>query len=367
MKKQFLLVLVLMLISGINYPVTYAQVLDQTGFETYADETEYTITSWRADGFTVPWVNGFNQSRAFVDDAFARSGTKSLRITYPANTFGPTDGGAQAPLMVTPANELYMSYWVRFSDNFDWGGTSEGGKLPGLGGGGRCSGCTVCTGSNGFTARLMWRPGGKAVLYLYHMEADKANGPCGDNDALQLTTGTDFYFQKGQWYNIIQRVKVNTATSHDGEVQLWINGQQALLRTGIQFVSNGDKVDNLYFSTFHGGSTSVWAPSVDCYTWFDDIKIAATWADVAQDGITTDIKNSAAEKFAVYPNPSSQDFTVSAHAGSFTVSLYNAAGQLLSVNTYNAATHIGEGLPAGIYVIRIEQNGIAESKKVIKQ
>jgi hypothetical protein len=256
---------------------SFSQPVGQTSFESSPDETVFTQAKWTSEGFTVPWVNGFDQNRAHYDDAFSHSGSKSLRIFFPQGQYGPSNSGAQAPLMVTPANQYYISYWLRFSDNFSWGNTSEGGKLPGLAGGGRCSGCATCTGTNGFSARLMWRTGGQAVLYLYHM--DKA-GSCGDNLNLQITPGVNFAFQKGQWYNIIERVKINTGNNYDGEVELWVNQQHALLVTGIRFVNNGDKVDNLYFSTFHGGSTAAWAPVVDSYIWFDDIIISANSSDV---------------------------------------------------------------------------------------
>jgi hypothetical protein len=257
---------------------SYSQVTNQTSFENYADEFTYLQSSWVSDGFTVPWVNGFNQARCHVDNAFSHTGTKSLRVDYPANNFGTANSGAQAPLKVTPKDQYYISYWVNFSANFDYGGTNEGGKLPGLAGGANCSGCAVCTGANGFSARLMWRPGGMIVLYLYHL--DKVNPPCGDNITLKNAAGADMYFQKAVWYNVVERVKVNSGTNHDGEVEIWINGVHALLKTGFHFVSNGDKVDNLYFSTFHGGSDATWAPSVNCNIWFDDIVITENVGDV---------------------------------------------------------------------------------------
>ena len=61
--------------------------------------------------------------------------------------------------------------------------------------------------------------------------------------------------------------------NNNGEVQLWINGEEALLRTDIRFVNDGSLVDTFYFSTFHGGNDSNWAPSVDCYIWYDDLRI----------------------------------------------------------------------------------------------
>ncbi len=254
-----------------------AQPAIKYGFENIPNGTEYTQVSWQAEGFTVPWVDGFDQQRAYIDNMYAHNGSNSLRIFYPAAGWGTANSGAQAPLIVAPADQYYMSYWLRFSDNFSWGGTSQGGKLPGLSGGDRCSGCEVCTGSNGFTARLMWRPAGKAVLYLYHM--DKIN-LCGDDHDLLNPDGTNVMFEKGKWYNVVERVKINSDTSHNGEVEIWINGNHAILKTGIKFVTDGSKVDNLYFSTFHGGSGAEWAPGVDCYIWFDDFIVSANPIDV---------------------------------------------------------------------------------------
>jgi hypothetical protein len=271
----------LFIVIGFLFSFSTQAQLSYTGFEGIADETVFTrntgVSSWVGQGFTVPWVNGFDVNRGYIDNAYAHSGSNSLRMFYPAGQFGTANTGGQAPLMVTPASQYYASYWFRFSDDFSFGTTSEGGKLPGLAGGGRCSGCATCTGANGFTARLMWRPGGRLVLYLYHL--DKTNPPCGDNLTLQQG-GSDYYAPRGQWIQIIERVKVNTGTNHDGEVELWVNEQPALLVTGIQFVSNGDQVDNLYFSTFHGGSTAAWAPVIDSYIWFDDIKISTNPSDV---------------------------------------------------------------------------------------
>ena len=154
--KGFVIILILVFAFSSN-----AQIIGFTGFEGFEDETLFRNQNWYDEGFSVPWSNGFNQNRAHVDDEFAIYGTNSLRIFYPAGTYGTSNNGAQAPLRVAPEDELYASYWLRFSENFDWGGTSEGGKLPGLASSGLCSGCEECTGCNGFTARLMWRQEGR--------------------------------------------------------------------------------------------------------------------------------------------------------------------------------------------------------------
>ena len=245
--------------------------INETGFETGADKSLYTQDSWQADGFDPAWVEGFNHERAHIDTEHAYKGRSSLRITYPENTVGPHSdgGGAQAPLRFTPREEVYVTYWLRFSNNFDWGGTNEGGKLPGLAGEGLCSGGNTCDGTNGFSARLMWRHDGGAILYLYHMDKPGTYG----EDINMVTNEEVIYFQPGQWYQITERVRINSGNNNDGEVQLWINGEEALLRTDIRFVNNGNLVDTFYFSTFHGGADSSWSPSVDCYIWYDDLRI----------------------------------------------------------------------------------------------
>ncbi|MBY0426095.1 MAG: T9SS type A sorting domain-containing protein [Cytophagales bacterium] len=298
----------LILIIGLFLSLPGTGQVRMTGFEGLADESVFNAASWTAQGFSTRFVNGFDVNRAKIDNAYAVSGSNSLRILYPSGNYGPvtTGSGAQAPLILTPANQYYASYWVRFADNFTWGTTSYGGKLPGLAGGGNCSGCSVCTGSNGFSARLMWRTGGRLVLYLYHL--DKINPPCGDNYTLQQN-GSDYYITKGQWFKITERVKVNTGTNHDGEVELWINDQPALLKTGIQFVSNGDKVDNFYFSTFHGGNDATWAPTSDTYTWFDDLRIGTNAGDFFTPLTVTETPSNhqespaAAPTIQVYPQP----------------------------------------------------------------
>jgi len=326
--------------------ITIAQPINQTGFEPFIDKQEFTQQSWQSEGFTVPWVDGFNQKRAYIDNAYTHSGTKSLRITYPARGVGPKETGAQAPLKVTPVDELYMSYWVRFSNNFSWGTYKEGGKLPGLGGGENCSGCIPCTGSNGFTARLMWRTDGKGVLYLYHLNKIST---CGDDITLKTPEGEDFHFKKGVWYKITERVKANTGKNHDGEVQVWINDQPALYMKGLQFVDNGDKVDNLYFSTFHGGNTSDWGPTEDCYIWFDDIIISTNRSDVLPaDALDTPQKTRLyTEEITIFPSV--------VHAGKkVTISIDDTLALPLSFELMNASKDIIQKFPVKEHIQTIQ-------------
>jgi hypothetical protein len=249
----------------------------KVGFEGFRPGAQFTRDDWNSyKGISVNWADGFGEGRAFIDSCISHSGKNSLRVVYPASGVGSRESGAQAPLKVKPASPYFVSYWMRFDTSFVWGGKNFGGKLPGLGGGDDCSGCLTCNGENGFSARLMWRKNGKLVLYLYHMDKKKE---CGEDYDLLTSEMKPFVVTRGSWVHVAERVKVNSTGNADGEVQVWLNGTEALLKTGIRFVTNSDKADNLYFSTFFGGSGPEWAPGKDCFVWFDDIVISTSPED----------------------------------------------------------------------------------------
>ncbi|WP_162054244.1 polysaccharide lyase [Pontibacter pamirensis] len=258
---------------SILFLASFLAVLRSTSFESLPNGTAYIKNAWEQDGFDTAWVQTLDENSA-VDDTYAASGNKSLRISFPKGKFGPSESGGQAKLMLKPQSEYYASYKLRFSENFSWGGKHQGGKLPGLAGGENCSGGQSCDGTNGFSARFMWREGGKAVLYLYHMDKP---GQWGEDHPLKHKDGSEVVFPKGAWINLVERVKVNTVrngqANSDGEVQVWYNGEEVLHLSGLRFVQNSNQVDNFYFSTFHGGNTQEWAPIHNSWIWFDDLTV----------------------------------------------------------------------------------------------
>lgn len=274
MKKIIGLLLLL-----VNVNVVLAEMISSTDFENFKVGTPFVRSLWSSEGFSpADWDQGL-ADRTMIDDTAAASGLHSMRILYPKNQFGPEFTGCQIPLEFNPRSEAFASYQIRLSENFSWGTTSFGGKLPGLAGGDNCSGGDMCDGTNGFSARLVWRAGGRIVLYLYHMDKPSVYGEDFD---LVYPDGSNVFFTPGKWYHVAERVKINTdGSTYDGEVELWIDGRQVLLLTGLRFTSNGDKVDNFYISTFHGGDDETWSSADSCYTWLDDVKIGTEYADVA--------------------------------------------------------------------------------------
>ena len=265
-----------------------AQIVEQSSFETYSVGTNFDDTQWEGEGFSPEWVSGL-ETRSEIDDDFAHSGSKSLKVKYPKDKYGTNNSGGQTKLNIQSKDEYYLSYWVRFDENFSWGNKKEGGKLPGLAAGDICSGGSTCNGNNGFTARYMWRGDGRATLYLYHMDK-----PDNDGEYFQLkkSDGSNVHFERGEWIHLVQRVKINTVSggnaNANGEIQIWVNNEEVLDIDGLRFVDNSDKIDVLYFSTFHGGGNSDWAPTRDSYTWFDDFLVTTDFDDIWS---TTDTDN----------------------------------------------------------------------------
>lgn len=258
-----------------------AAPLEQSFESGTAGET-YRLEDWAAADWVTPWMLGDERSQ--IDDKISRSGDKSLRIYYPRGQYNPADSGYLAPFQLTPADEYYVSFWARFSEDFSWGTRRSEGKLGiGLAGGGACSGGQTCTGDNGFSSRLIWREAGQAAVYYYSMDNPDRYG-----NVVYLTdpSGGPVHYPRGEWFHIIQRLKVNTVTNGqahpDGEIEIWYNGQAAANITGLRFVNNDDKVDKAYFATFYGGGTREYAPERDSYIWYDDVKVSSLRSDMCE-------------------------------------------------------------------------------------
>lgn len=232
-------------------------------FEHWPVRQTYDTAQFAADGLTADFSRWRRDAQIVASPSL---GNRSLQVKYDAGSFGG-GAGPNVEAILPPQDEYTLSYHVQFANNFEW---VKGGKLPGLAGKGLASGGQDVTGSNGFTARYMWRADGRVVLYLYHMDKP---GKWGEDLQLRTSTGIAKYFQRGKWHELKQRIKINTANNKDGQVQVWMDGEEVLLRTGIRFVNNGAKVDRFYFNTFHGGGDPSWAPSITSYACFDNIDI----------------------------------------------------------------------------------------------
>ncbi len=227
----------------------------------------YTRAMLREDWNGAGRNNGVDEGRARL----ARDGRGPyLRVTYPADQFGPGKSGAQWKARLRPGagwETLEASYRVRFEPGFDFG---KGGKLPGLCGGACNSGGKKPNGRDGWSARNMWRRDGQVVQYLYYPDQKGSYG----EDLPYLIGGKKAYLAPGQWHEIRVRLKLNAPGNKDGRLLAWFDGRLALEVGGLRFRDTAAlKIDQFYFSTFHGGNDASWSPRVASYANFDSFSI----------------------------------------------------------------------------------------------
>ncbi|MGF1515556.1 MAG: polysaccharide lyase [Elainellaceae cyanobacterium] len=212
-----------------------------------------------------------------VSDATSSEEVPVLRVYYPAGSASPSVsrgggvalGGAQfyadveADLADQAQQErLHLSYRVRFSENFDF---VKGGKLPGLFGGEGASGGNIPDGTDGFSARLMWRRDGQGEVYAYL--------PTSETYGTSIGQGS-WRFRPGEWTRVEQEVTLNRPGEADGRIRLWINGDLAVDEAGLTFrTDDALRLDGLFFSTFFGGGDASWATPQDVYADFADFTI----------------------------------------------------------------------------------------------
>lgn len=183
-----------------------------------------------------------------------------------------------------PATDLYLQYYVRFSNNWD---PVKGGKLPGFLSGlvGDNSSCAhglnpdPVDGYNGFSTRYMWREQGRGEIYLYApiQEGYPAGdgGICGWREKFANT----FIFEPATWYRIQQRVKLNTPGQNDGLFQVWVNGEQVVDARNILFREDNDTIEKVFFDTHFGGNGPEYVPTAGTYVDFGPFTVDHEYID----------------------------------------------------------------------------------------
>ncbi|MGB3532084.1 MAG: polysaccharide lyase [Microcoleaceae cyanobacterium] len=196
-----------------------------------------------------------------------------LRVRYPEGSASPSVsrkkdrplGGAQfyATLNIAPTDALKLSYYVRFSDDFEF---VKGGKLPGLFGGTETSGGNIPDGTNGFSTRLMWRRDGDGELYAYL--------PTSKNYGTSIGRGS-WQFVPGLWHHIEQEVILNYPDEKDGKIRVWVDGKLVIDEDKLTFRTTDNlKIEGIFFSTFFGGGSTSWATPKDVHTDFADFSVS---------------------------------------------------------------------------------------------
>lgn len=238
----------------------------------------YTSDQMKAAWNNPTWENGLSEGRGEIVSNYTG---KCLRIFYPQGTVG--EGAKWEMDLGQLYDTLWVSYKLLFQEGFNF---VRGGKLPGLGGGSTPTGGDTTTGSDGFSARIMWRlkntgdgEQGAVCQYVYHMDKP---GTYGEDLYWAYPnhgwSSTRRYFIPGEWHEVKTRVIINSPGEFNGRITSWLDGDLGL-DSIIRFRDFGVThfaVDKFLFSTFFGGSDSTWAPVKDEYIYFDDFLISTS-------------------------------------------------------------------------------------------
>jgi hypothetical protein len=227
----------------------------------------YAVADWKRDWPGCAFEDGVKEGHVSL---LKQAGVPWLRVGYVPGQIGPEKGGAgwRWPIGTQEAAEL--RYMLRFSPDFDF---VKGGKLPGLcGGPENVSGGRPADGTNGFSARLMWRREGRGEAYVYHKHQPEKYGE-------SFAFPPDFRFPRGEPIGVRIAVWMNAPGRRDGRLRVWITlpGQserQVVRHDDLEWRSVATfGVDGLYFETFHGGNDLSWAPQRACYADFTSLQV----------------------------------------------------------------------------------------------
>jgi len=243
------------------------------GFENHAPGQAYDRPTQDKDWTLLKNPTRMDADHAVISDQERASGQQSLQITYPAGL----QSVKQTEWAIPARRSNYLSYRVKFASDFVFNGAGgkNGGKLPGLAGQpsnetkGLCTGGDACEIGNGFSARLMWRTDGAAVLYLYDLEKTRNGRRYGEDIAF----ANGARFKPGQWHQIEQLVTLNKPGQADGHIRLWMDGDLVVDLRNREIIGDQEAVDTVLFSTFFGGNDPNWFPRDPQTAWFDDFTV----------------------------------------------------------------------------------------------
>ena len=237
------------------------------------------LTSWNV----VKYVYG-DENWSIVDNDTAK-------VVYPAKSANPSSdsrGGFNfyvSPQVVFPAEEVYLSYQVKFSvvdhqhrkllanGDFDW---VKGGILPGLWIG-RIGAHDANYLEDGSSCRLMWRKNGLAEAYLYvdnqlpefyQLPGYFNNKPYGESMYRGFTN-----FVADVWNTVILRIKLNTVGENNGILQLSINNKTLTYDKMSWRQDENATINGIIMHSFFGGSDDTWATPKDQKVYFSNFSV----------------------------------------------------------------------------------------------
>ena len=222
----------------------------------------------------------------------------AVAVTMQPGLPSPASGGMKKRT-AAPAGalEILSEFEIRFGEPgkpFDF---VKGGKASVLGfqfGTGDSSGGEWSP--TAASARLMFRPGGAASLYMYYGKSDTSDAGINNvNDQqpeyakIARPTGTAGHsmweakksenplpaFKPGQWHSVKIYGRMNTAAKFDGAVGVSVDGATRMY-TKMRWMDKPAPLTDLTAAVFFGGSDSSWNPPVASTIYFRNFKVTTT-------------------------------------------------------------------------------------------
>lgn len=222
----------------------------------------------------------------------------AVAVTMQPGLPSPSTGGMKKRTAAPPgALEILSEFEVRFGEPgkpFDF---VKGGKASVLGfqfGTGESSGGEWS--ASAASARLMFRRGGAASLYMYYGKSDTSESGINNISDQQpeyakiaKPTGTAGHsmweagksenplpaFKPGQWHKIAIYGRMNTAAKYDGVVGMSVDGSTRTY-TKMRWMDKPAPLTDLTAAVFFGGSDSTWNPPVASTIYFRNFRVTTT-------------------------------------------------------------------------------------------
>jgi hypothetical protein len=234
------------------------------GATIFADDFETTVLPGG-------WTDGYDASRHAITTSMAHSGSRSLRVTYPAGS----DGGWLTHFFMPGYDAIYVRYYIQ-APNWQAGskmlrlsGSRTDDQWSAFGHAGQCPTGTdrFSMGINGdFRNNLQ-----NIVFYSYYPEMTRdGNGQCWGQEQGPNITYNPPAGKPGQWRKVEFYVKLNTVGLHDGLARAWVDGQQVGVWTNLSLRTSTILKLNALMMTF----SQVPAASVTEQLYIDDVLIA---------------------------------------------------------------------------------------------
>lgn len=153
-----------------------------------------------------------------------------------------------------------------------------------------------------------------------------------------------------------------------GEARIWVNPDPSDLETPSAPVPDGVATLNTTRTSldrfFLRQDSATETPSIV----FDELRVGTNWAEVTPKDPTFSLEDKfLKDHFVVFPNPATNGFVniTSASQSQKEIFVYDVLGKLLIKQNLSGTRLNVQNLKAGIYILKIAQDGRTETKKLV--